>query len=226
MHSEHSALHRVKNRLARFGEKLRKEGEDGIPGEGQQEVSGAPSPPPRHLLRHILHRGSSVAAGQPASVATESGGDSDSELGSMEWTPSPPPSSHRSMGAALSDTDGVLSCESEEEVPHPRAVLAAPHLTALLLAARANRGGGLAFGERAATVAECSVEASLMPVLGLAGLHPPSCRSLDEGTNSAPEISTDQTGLLEKLGQRIRQRSDRMHRVTCVNIYKIIQAHR
>lgn len=187
MQSEAGALRRVKSRLARLSEKLRREGDD-----------DEPPHPQCHLFRHILHRGSSLAA-----VAGGDSGDSDSELASVDsWR------HRRSVGRALSDTDGVVSCESEDE-PSP---LAAPHLTALLLGARARKtSSNLALN---ASVAECSLEASLAPVLGLTGLVP---RPDDGGANSAPEISTDQTGLLEKLGQRIRQRSDRVHRVMSRN---------
>jgi hypothetical protein len=94
----------------------------------------------------------------------------------------------------------VFSCDSETD----ESSRGTPHLTALLLASR-SRG----LTDRAATVAECSLEASLVPVLGLAGL---AARSVsEEGPNSAPEI--DHSGLFEKIGQRFRARSDRVHRV-------------
>lgn len=205
MSEQIGALHRVKTRLARLGEKLRKEGEDVPPDDC---IS---SPGSKHLLRQILHRGSSL---HTTSGGVESG-DSDSELVSESsgWF-----TRGRStvQSRTLSDTDGMVSCESDEEPPP--AALAAPHLTALLLSSRA-RNAAAVFQERgggSSTVAECSLEASLVPVLGLAGFHPPSpqvTRPADDGTNSAPEISGDQTGLLEKLGQRIKQRSDRVHRV-------------
>jgi len=96
----------------------------------------------------------------------------------------------------------VFSCDSETEDSSRGGT---PHLRALLLAARSK-----GFSDRAATVAECSLEASLVPVLGFAGL---AARSVSEdGPNSAPEIC-DHSGLFEKIGQRFKQKSDRVHRV-------------
>jgi hypothetical protein len=219
MHSEPSTLHRVKTRLARFSEKLRREGEEG--GTIISDDGTIPSPPPRHLLRHILHRGATL----PGEIRTagERGGDSadsDSELLSFDSSGSSWHRSRHNVGRALSDTDGVLSGESEDEpsIINP-ASQKAPHLTALLLnASRLKYSSSVALNERSSSVAECSLEASLVPVLGIASLSP---RIIEDGTNSAPEISActaDQTGLLEKLGQRIKQRSDRVHRV---NFYVI-----
>ncbi|CAB3370492.1 Hypothetical predicted protein [Cloeon dipterum] len=107
----------------------------------------------------------------------------------------------RRKAISLSDSE-VFSCESE-----PEETSTTPHLSALLQAASKSRSG---FSDRAATVAECSLEASLVPVLGLAGL---ATRSVSEdGPNSAPEISGDHSGLFEKIGQRFKQKSDRVHR--------------
>ncbi|XP_067004496.1 multiple C2 and transmembrane domain-containing protein isoform X2 [Anabrus simplex] len=138
MQGEVSTLRRVRTKLARLGDRLRRDEE------------------------HALYRG----AGEG-----DSGGESDGDLEKPSR-----------LLQQLSDTEcSRLSADeaSDEEVnvvKHVRKPSMPP---------------------RAATLAECSVPSTLLPV--------------DEGPSSAPEIIPE-GGILEKLGQRLKERSDRVHR--------------
>jgi hypothetical protein len=148
---------------------------------------------PRHLLRHILYRGA------PASTAGADGdgdscGDSDTEPDSNNKPSLFPHLSH------TSDTEyQQISCDDnsdDESISKARTESLSP-----LLAPRALRTCGVRrplLPPRAATLAECQ---STPPLL------------VDEGPSSAPDAPIPEGGILEKLGQRLKERSDKVHRV-------------
>lgn len=202
MQGEASTLRRVRTKLARLGDRLRRdeeqEGGSGVSGEFQvpdceREQTSAPrAGVPRHLLRHILYRGGSAST-TGADGDGDSCGDSDTEPDSNKpgRLPHMSRSSDTEYPAVSGDdiTDDEAAAKSRTEAPSPQT------------APRGLRACGLRrplLPPRAATLAECQ--------------SPPSS-IVDEGPSSAPEVPLPEGSILEKLGQRLKERSDKVHRV-------------
>jgi hypothetical protein len=200
MQAEASTLRRVKTKLARLGDRLRREDEQSEGGGDYQvldhereQVPTSRAGVPRHLLRHILYRGGSASAAGTDGDG-DSCGDSDTEPDSSN-KPSPLPHLSRNSdteyqpvsGDDFSDNESI--CKARTELPSP------------LLTARGLRTRGIRrpiLPPRAATMAECQ--------------SPPSSL-MDEGPSCAADVPLPEGGIFEKLGQRLRERSDRVHRV-------------
>jgi len=204
MQAEASTLRRVKTKLARLGDRLRREDEQPEGGgdfqvldSEREQVPGSRAGVPRHLLRHILYRGGSASAAAGADGDGDSCGDSDTEPDSSN-KPSPLPHLSRSSdteyqpvsGDDISDNEPI--CKARTELPSPQ------------LTPRGLRTCGIRrplLPPRAATMAECQ-----SPPLSL----------VDEGPSCAVDVPLLEGGIFEKLGQRLRERSDKVHRVnTC-----------
>ncbi|XP_021928655.1 multiple C2 and transmembrane domain-containing protein 1 isoform X1 [Zootermopsis nevadensis] len=195
MQVEASALRRVKTKLARLGDRLRRDEEQEVGGDlqvldnEQQPTNRAGVP--RHLLRHILYRG-----GSASTTGAEGDGDScdsDTELDSSNKPNRLPHLSRNSdteyqpvSGEDNSDDESVSKARTEASSPQPTQ--------------RGLRTCGIRrplLPPRAATLAECQSPPPLI---------------VDEGPSSAPDIPLPEGSILEKLGQRLKERSDKVHR--------------
>jgi hypothetical protein len=202
MQAEASTLRRVKTKLAWLGDRLRRDDEQAECGgdfqvldSEREQVSVGRAGVPRHLLRHILYRGGSASM---AGADGDSGGDSDTEPDSSS-KPCPLPHLSRSSdteyqpvsGDDISDNEPI--CKAGTELPSPQ------------LTPRGLRTCGIRrplLPPRAATMAECQSP-------------PPSL--VDEGHSCAIDVPLPEGGLFEKLGQRLKERSDKVQRVnTCI----------
>ncbi|CAG2054800.1 unnamed protein product [Timema podura] len=164
---------RVRTKLARFSDRLRKDDEpEGVDGPCEPGETAPRGLPPRHLLRHILSRG-----GTTPDNSCEPDSDPESGDGPIKLL-----SQHR-----FSDTECRLSGEepSDEE-------------DGVLVGDSRPRRSPLP--PRAITLAECPSPPS-----------PPSPPAT-EGGSAGTEVGSPEGGILEKLGQRLKERSDRVHR--------------
>ncbi|PSN44732.1 hypothetical protein C0J52_20351 [Blattella germanica] len=198
MQGEASTLRRVRTKLARLGDRLRRDeeqegsGDFQVPPDCDREQTPAPrAGVPRHLLRHILYRGGSAST-TGADGEGDSCGDSDTEPDNNR----PPRLPHMSRSSdneyppvsGDDNTDDESVTKSRTEAPSPQP------------STRGLRACGLRrplLPQRAATLAEC---------------QSPPPTALDEGPSSAPEVPLPEGSILEKLGQRLKERSDKVHR--------------
>ena len=202
MQGEASTLRRVRTKLARLGDRLRRDEEqEGGSGEFQVPDSERDTPAPRagvprHLLKHILYRG-----GSASTTGADGEGDScESDTEPDSAKPGRLPHLSRTSDTEYpqvsgdDNTDDETVAKSKTEAPSP------------LPASRGLRACGLRrplLPPRAATLAECQ---SLPPT------------AVDEGPSSAPEVANPEGGILEKLGQRLKERSDKVHRVNICHL--------
>jgi hypothetical protein len=202
MQPEASTLRRVKTKLARLGDRLRREDEQQegggdfqvVDSEREQAPAGRAGVP-RHLLRHILYRGGSASAAG-ADGDGDSCGDSDTEPDSSN-KPSPLPHLSRSSDTEYQPVSGDDNSDNEP-ICKARTDLPSPQLMPRGLRTCGTRRPLLP--PRAATMAECQSP-------------PPSL--VDEGP-SAVDVQLPEGGIFEKLGQRLKERSDKVQRVnTC-----------
>jgi hypothetical protein len=210
MQGEASTLRRVKTKLARLSDRLRRDEEPEGGGDLLQLVDNEREQPstnragvPRHLLRHILYRGASTSTG--ADGDGDSCGDSDTELDSSTKANRLPHLLRNSdtdyqpvSGEDNSDDECVSKARTEALSPQP--------------IPRGLRTCGIrrpVLPPRAATLAECQSP-------------PPSL--VEEGPSSAPEVPLPEGSILEKLGQRLKERSDKVHRVNTFFLIILRQA--
>jgi hypothetical protein len=213
MQGEASALRRVKTKLARLGDRLRRDEEQEAAGDLQGLDNEREQPPtnragvPRHLLRHILYRGASAST-TGADGDGDSCGDSDTEPDSSN-KPNRLPHLSRNSDTEYQPVSGEDNSD-DESVSKGRTEAPSPQPTP-----RGIRTSGIRrplLPPRAATLAECQS-------------YPPSL--VDEGPSSAPEVSLPEGSILEKLGQRLKERSDKVQRVnTCLLTAPWNQWHR
>lgn len=203
MQPEASTLRRVKTKLARLGDRLRREDEQEIGADVQvldserEQVSVSRAGVPRHLLRHILYRGGSASTAG-ADGDGDSCGDSDTEPDSSN-KPSSLPHLSRSSDTEYQPVSGDDNSDNEP-VCKARTELPSPQLTPRGLRTCGIRRPPLP--PRAATMAECQ--------------SPPSSL-VDDGPSCAVDVPLPEGGIFEKLGQRLKERSDKVQRVnTCL----------
>ena len=201
MQGEASTLRRVRTKLARLGDRLRRDEEqEGGSGEFQVADSERDTPTPRagvprHLLRHILYRG-----GSASTTGADGEGDScESDTEPDSAKPGRLPHLSRSSDTEYppvsgdDNTDDEATAKTRTEAPSPTPTSKVPRTCGLRRPL---------LPPRAATLAECQ---SLPPA------------ALDEGPSSTPEVPLPEGSILEKLGQRLKERSDKVHRVNmCV----------
>jgi len=194
-----STLRRVRTKLARLGDRLRREEEQEGGGDFQvldserEQMPATRAGIPRHLLRHILYRGGSAST-TGADGDGDSCGDSDTEPDSSN-KPGRLPHLSRSSDTEYPPVSGD-DVSDDESVSKSRTEAPSPQSTPRGLRACGTRRPLLP--PRAATLAECQSP-------------PPSL--VDEGPSSAPEVPLSEGSILEKLGQRLKERSDKVHRV-------------
>lgn len=202
MQGDSSTLKRVRTKLARLGDRLRRDEEQEGGGDYQvldnerEQMSASRAGVPRHLLRHILYRGGSAlttGADGDGDGDGDSCGDSDTEPDSNN-KPSQFPHLSRSSDTEYQQISGD---DNSDDEPISKARTEAPSPQ------HATRGLRTCIRRpllppRAATLAECQ---SPPPLL------------VDEGPSSAPDAPLPEGGIFEKLGQRLKERSDKVHRV-------------
>lgn len=202
MQGDSSTLRRVRTKLARLGDRLRRDEEQEGGGDYQvvdnerEQMSASRAGVPRHLLRHILYRGGSAST-TCANGDGDSCGDSDTEPDSNN-KPSRFPHLSRSSDTEYQQISGDDNSD-DESISKARTEAPSPQL-----APRGLRTCGIRrplLPPRAATLAECQ---SPPPLL------------VDEGPSSAPDAPLPEGGILEKLGQRLKERSDKVHRVNTI----------
>lgn len=196
MEVESSTLRRVRTKLARLGDRLRREEQEGgdyqMVDSGHERMSSSRTGVPRHLLRHILYRGGSAST-TGVDGDGDSCGDSDTEPDSNNK-----PSRFLHLSRSSDTEYQQISCDNSDDESISKARTESPSPQFAPRGLRTCDIRRPLLPPRAATLAECQ---STPPLL------------VDEGPSSAPDAPLPEGGILEKLGQRLKERSDKVHRV-------------